>query len=68
MSPTMKLRQVQRGWRQIGPLMIGGPANTEPIYVLQQWWAPFRIFSDGAGYQEIELIGGEWRDVPVEEE
>jgi len=29
---------------------------------------PTRTFSDGYGYQTVELEGGEWRDVPLEEQ
>jgi hypothetical protein len=38
------------------------------VRILQQWWMPTRTFSDGYGYQTVELEGGEWRDVPLEEE
>jgi hypothetical protein len=63
MSPTMKLRQVQRGWRQIGPLMIGGPANRDPVYVIQQWWEEREPTFLGSW-----KITGEWRDIPIETE
>ena len=57
MKPTAHLRFVER--------------ETEvqtTVRILQQWWAPFKTFSDGYGYQTVELEGGEWRDVPLEEE
>lgn len=65
MKPTMKLRQVQRGWRQDGPIMIGGPANRSPVYVLQQWWEG--IPQDKQHHRSPPVVG-EWRDVPVEAE
>ena len=55
MTPTAKLRFVIR-------------YEPTPIRILQQWWMPTRTFSDGYGYQTVELEGGEWRDVPLEEE
>jgi hypothetical protein len=55
MIPTAKLRFVIR-------------YEPTPIHILQQWWMPTRTFSDGYGYQTVELIGGEWRDVPIEKE
>ena len=61
MTPTNKLRFVRR---QV-PI---NSTDTKTVNILQQWWAPFRIFSDGYGYQTVEQKGGEWRDVPMEDE
>jgi len=55
MTPTPKLRFVIR-------------YEPTPMRILQQWWMPTRTFSDGYGYQTVELEGGEWRDVPLEQE
>ncbi len=65
MKPTQKLRFVERD-----SYSRNGEHFTHPhkIRVLQQWWAPFRTFSDGYGYQTEEQIGGEWRDVSLEQE
>jgi len=65
MVPTHRLRFVERK-----SYIKNGEAFREPftMKILQQWWAPFRTFSDGYGYQTVELKGGEWRDVQVEEE
>jgi hypothetical protein len=60
MVPTHRLRFVERETKD--------PNNFKTVRILQQWWAPFRTFSDGYGYQTVELKGGEWRDVQVEEE
>lgn len=64
MNPTNKLRFVERK-----SYIKDGEAFQQPftMKILQQWWAPFRTFSDGYGYQTVELKGGEWRDVPIEE-
>ena len=60
MTPTPKLRFVERddetSW------------TPKTVRILQQWWAPFRTFSDGYGYQTVEQEGGDWRDVPLEQE
>ena len=65
MKPTPRLRFIERDC-----YVKNGEPLTYPfkLRILQQWWAPFRVFSDGAGYQTVELIGGEWRDVPLEAE
>lgn len=65
MTPTNKLRFVERDC-----YIKNGEAFREPFKqrVLQQWWATFRTFSDGYGYQTVELEGGQWRDIPLEEE
>lgn len=73
MTPTNKLRFVERKvplhpfYKTVDPdgKMLEG---FQTYRVLQQWWAPFRTFSDGYGYQIVEQLGGEWRDVPLEEE
>ena len=69
-TPTAKLRFVERKF-EMDPfyrdIQTGGPAY-RTYRVLQQWWAPFRTFSDGYGYQTVEQEGGEWRDVPLEQE
>lgn len=61
MSPTNKLRFVER----VVPVTDG---TKKTVRVLQQWVAPFRTFYDGYGCQTVEQEGGEWRDVPLEEE
>ena len=65
MKPTAHLRFVERE-----SYVKDGECFDRPfkVRILQQWWAPFRTFSDGYGYQTVELTGGEWRDVPLEEE
>jgi hypothetical protein len=65
MTPTPKLRFVERD-----SYSHNGEHFREPhkIRILQQWFAPFHRFSDGFGYVEQELKGGEWRDVPLEKE
>ena len=75
MTPTTRLRFVERqhGYEQYDVKVTqrhGAEVCYRPnmVRILQQWWAPFRTFSDGFGYVEQELIGGEWRDVPVEKE
>lgn len=62
MIATNKLRFVER------KDFTDDAANPRTLKILQQWWAPFRTFSDGHGYQTVELEGGEWRDVPIEKE
>ena len=61
MTPTSKLRFVER---EVFVFVV----TPKTIRVLQQWWMPTRTFSDGYGYQTVELEGGEWGDVPLEEE
>jgi hypothetical protein len=61
MIPTAKLRFVER---EVFIFVV----TPKTIRVLQQWWMPTNTFSDGYGYQTVELEGGEWRDVPLEEE
>ena len=61
MIPTMKLREIVREaspWH--GPLrMFAGRHNSRYVLrVLQQWWHS----------ETGEPTGGEWRDVPIEEE
>ena len=65
MTPTMKLRFVERGWRNAGPFVAGGPANREPVYVLQQWWEELVKIQGFDCPEKYETIG-EWRDVPLE--
>jgi hypothetical protein len=65
MTPTAKLRFVKRdSYSRNGEFFQHPHKET----ILQQWWAPFRTFSDGYGYQTVEQEGGEWRDVPLEQE
>jgi hypothetical protein len=64
MVPTNKLRFVER----VMPAREHGENIGKTVRILQQWWAPFRTFSDGYGYQTVELKGGEWRDVQLEKE
>lgn len=64
MTPTTHLRFVER----VVPAPEHGEGIGKKVRILQQWWAPFRTFSDGYGYQTVELNGGEWRDVPLEVE
>ena len=67
MKPTPELRFIERHKE----LFIDPDTNIShgvKLRVLQQWWAPFRKFHDGFGYTELELKGGEWRDVPLEAE
>jgi hypothetical protein len=63
MTPTSRLRFVER----LVPMPEHG-GYLKTVRSLQQWWMPTRTFSDGYGYQTVELEGGEWRDVPLEEE
>jgi hypothetical protein len=65
MTPTCRLRFVER---EIGYSKTGNITDLHTVRILQQWWMPTRTFSDGFGYQTVELKGGEWRDVPLEEE
>jgi hypothetical protein len=65
MTPTSRLRFVER---EIGYSKTGNITYFKTVRILQQWWMPTRTFSDGYGYQTVELEGGEWRDVPLEEE
>lgn len=64
MKPTNKLRFIERS---ISIDEKPGVAIGKSVRILQQWWCPFRTFSDGYGYQTVELVGGEWRDVPLED-
>lgn len=65
MNPTNRLRFVRRK-EVVG--QEGDTTITRRVRILQQWWAPQRSFSDGYGYQTVELHGGEWRDIPLEVE
>lgn len=56
MKPTPKLRFIER------TVEVHGDPKT--VRILQQWWCHTR---DVLGH-EFELIGGEWRDVPLETE
>ena len=73
MTPTNKLRFVEREV-ELHPFYKSVNEKgemtkaTQKYRVLQQWWAPFHTFHDGYGYTSQELKGGEWRDVPLEEE
>jgi hypothetical protein len=67
MTPTAKLRFVERTV-QVPFQNYKNVTESKTVRILQQWWMPIRTFSDGYGYQTVELVGGEWRDVPLEEE
>lgn len=64
MNPTAKLRFVER----VVPAPEHGKNIGKKVRILQQWWAPFKTFNDGYGYTSMELEGGEWRDVPLEQD
>ena len=67
MTPTAKLRFVERKIQV--PFQGRQDVHVKQVTrILQQWWMPTSTFSDGYGYQTVELEGGEWRDVPLEEE
>ena len=58
MTPTNKLRFVER------KDFTDDPANPVTRRVLQQWWEV-----EGWAHEDhIMYGGGEWRDVPLEEE
>lgn len=63
MKPTMKLRQVQRGWKNtiISTNTLNSACDREPVYVLQQWWE--NDYVPACAYYK-----GEWRDIPIEAE
>jgi hypothetical protein len=66
MIQTNKLRFVER---VITTPIDKDVATTKTVKILQQWWADFHTQRDGRfGTYEIELPGGEWRDVPIGEE
>ena len=61
MIQTNKLRFVER---VITTPIDKDVATTKTVKILQQWWADFHTQLDGRfGTYEIELPGGEWRDV-----
>ncbi len=71
MTPTAKLRFFEKTihFNSGSTVNDGIPiVGSQKFRILQQWWAPFRTFSDGYGYQTVEQEGGEWRDVPLETE
>ena len=57
MTPTTKLRFVER------EDFTGDPANPVIRRILQQWWD-----AEGDEREDIVDAGGEWQDVPLEEE
>ena len=59
MTPTMKLRFVERGTDYWAGRTEHGDKVELRIRVLQQWWEEF---------EEHIYVGGEWRDVPFEVE
>lgn len=65
MTPTAKLRFVERKF-QMDPfyrdIQTGGPAY-RTYRVLQQWWEQKQWAHD-----DWIIVGGEWRDVPLEQE
>ena len=65
MEPTNRLRFVEREEKH---WLDDRNYSVRRIRILQQWWAPFRTIPDGYGYRIVELEGGEWRDIPLEEE
>jgi hypothetical protein len=67
MNPTPKLRFVERTV-QVPFQNYKNVTESKTVRILQQWWMPTNTFSDGYGYQTVELEGGEWRDVPIEKE
>ena len=60
MTPTNKLRFVERQMEVDFPL-FGAVAKT--VRVLQQWWD-----AEEGDHEAYVKAGGEWRDVPLEEE
>lgn len=58
MQPTSKLRFVKRKVK-VGPI-TGTPYQYNEIRVLQQYWVPHAY---NLGWCEIQVDGGEWRDV-----
>ena len=65
MKPTNKLRFIEREKYSKNGEHFKDPFK---VKVLQQWWSPFYRFHDGFGYTDQEITGGEWRDIPMEEE
>lgn len=64
MQPTMKLRWVQRGWKNVNKSTSEYTSyDSEPNYVLQQWWEGTSIAD-----QEKGIPFGEWRYIPIEVE
>lgn len=57
MTPTNKLRFVEREVQVPAPELGPNITKTIKVRVLQQWWA-----------YEVYVSIGEWRDVPLEEE
>jgi len=63
MKPTNKLRLVEHSVFRFRGNAISGAVFAATEKVLQQWWVETGIMSD-----EDRVIGGEWRDVPIEKE
>lgn len=55
-TPTNRLRFVER---TVETHRYGDSVVTTKIKVLQQWWRK---------WEDVPVPGGEWRDVPLEEE
>lgn len=77
MTPTMKLRVVERTITV--PFKSGGPNFVEikKVRVLQQWWEPeasdhtYITIEGNHGRKETridKIADGVWKDVPLEEE
>ena len=58
MTPTNRLRFVEREVQVPAPELGPDITRTIKVKVLQQRWA----------WQNVPVHGGEWRDVPLEEE
>lgn len=60
MNPTSRLRFIERDCYS-----KNGEFFTHPfkVRILQQWWCAHR---SELGH-DFELVGGEWRDIPLEE-
>lgn len=63
MQPTNKLRFIKRKV-PVGPI-AGSPPQFTEVRVLQQYWVPYRC---DIGWAEIQVDGGEWRDVELVED
>jgi hypothetical protein len=66
MKPTNRLRFIESHCYTKNGEVFYQPYKEK---ILQQWWAPFNTQYDGSyDSYEMELPGGEWRDVPIEVE
>lgn len=62
MTPTNKLRFVERQ-EIIDGFSVDDHSVVRTVRVLQQWWD-----AEEGDYEDYVNAGGEWRDVPLEEE